>query len=130
MHDEAYRLHEDDDVVIRVKYVERDPVLRDGGGARRSFGHDVEHTACPNLVGRFARPAIDRDATVLDPALELGATRNATLVVVRGLRQSRYEKPVEPLPRGIRRYDEVVRYQIFDLMCPLALIRMSTRARS
>jgi hypothetical protein len=50
------------------------------------------------------------------------------------MRECPLDESVEPLPALPLPYDELVpgrlAYQIFDLMCPLAFTRMSTRARS
>ena len=120
-------LHEHDERVVDVEHLESAPLASGDelGRAAAPSGCDLDARA---LAHRRPSPrrtdAVDGHAPRFDPALQLAC---ATALLAFG--EGADEKTVDA---GAARAtaDRRSHYQSFDLMCPLALIRMSTSARS
>ena len=143
VHDEAGRLVHHHHVVVDVQHVERDLGVGEGRGAPGRVGADHEGLALAHLGAGVATDAAHGDAPRVDPAPELRARQ------LERIGQRIREKAIESRSGLLAGDDELERrlarrilagtlavsrvssrHQSLDLMCPLALMRMSTSARS
>jgi hypothetical protein len=94
MHDDPRGLVHDHDGVVDVKYLERDTRVGLGERSRRWRRNDHDDVPLTHLVRSLGLPSPQRDPSVLDPALQLGAGNSLALPAERG-----GDEAVEPRPR-------------------------------
>ena len=122
VHDDARRLHEHDEIVVDVEHLERHGRVGREIGRRTREGPHLDLRAFTHRILGPAHRAVDGHVAGFNPPNQL-RTRRRVLALGEGADEKAVEPETRPAP-----VDED--YQSFDLMCPLALIRMSTRARS
>jgi len=118
MHDDARGLHDNDDIVIGVEHFERNARVGRDFGRRRRERLDVQNRSVANAIFCTKCPIFQRYAARVDPTLRLRA---------RAMHFAR-DKHIHPKTARRRGNDDL--HQSFDFTCPLALMRMSTIARS
>jgi hypothetical protein len=121
VNDKAGRLVDDEDGGVTIEDVEVDPLLRLRLRLWRWLGPELDVRARTHLRGGIEGwIPVDGHPTAGDPPLD-DRTR-------RTLWKDAHEESIEAHAGGFAWNDQT--HQIFDLMCPFALMRMSTSARS
>jgi hypothetical protein len=124
MNDEACGLVHNDDILVEVNHVDNDGRIRHRSGRSRRQWVDEQPIPIANARRRSEGHSAERHPAFCNPTLKLGS----------GYRKRSGEEAIEPTPACFGGNDNLkalsAAHQSLDLTCPLALMRMSTRARS